>query len=365
MTAPIDAAGAGVVTAFTERLASGWQAIRLRSADVDVTLLPEKGGEIYALTARKHGPRGIDVLWKAPWGLRPPPIPSSTGPDSQAVWLDHYAGGWQELLPNAGGACTVLGAAHTFHGEASVVPWAHEIDVPHGGVPRIHLTVRLARTPLRVEKHVWLDPDRPVLHLWERMTNEGASPQPIMWGHHPAFGAPFLAAGSRLDAPARTFLANNPQVSPTSPIAPGQRSAWPHVTHAGGGTLDLSLLPGPEARTDRFGYLLDLDDGWYALSNDALGLGFALTWPKDVFPCVWLWQELCGTQTYPWYGSTYVMGVEPNTSHPADGLATAIERGTARTIAPGDSLEAELTATLFTPTGRVRHVTPDGDVQFA
>ncbi|HEU5316588.1 MAG TPA: DUF4432 family protein, partial [Chloroflexota bacterium] len=326
--------------------------------------------EIYALTARQHttpkAPQGIDLLWKSPWGLRPPPIPAASGAGSQAVWLDHYGGGWQELLPNAGGACTVNGAAHTFHGEASVVPWACEMDVPRGGVPRLRLAVRLARTPLRIEKRIWLDADRPVLHLWERVTNEGAAPQPLMWGHHPAFGAPFLAGGCRLDMPATTFLANTPQVSPASPIAAGARSAWPHVQRADrGGTLDLSVVPGPEARTDRFGYLLNLGAGWYALSNDVLRLGFALTWPLDVFPCVWLWQELCGTQAYPWYGEAYVMGVEPHSSPTAGGLADAIERGTQRTLQPGESLEASLSARLFTPSGRVTRVTPEGGVECA
>jgi hypothetical protein len=350
---------------MTEVLPSGWEAVRLRNEALEVTLLPQKGAEIYSLTALQHGPKGIDLLWKSPWGLRPPPVPSAAGPESQAVWLDYYAGGWQELLPNAGGACTVNGAAHTFHGEASVAPWAYEIEQPEGGTPRVRLTVRLARTPLLVEKVIWLDARRPVLRVWERVTNQGAAPQPFMWGHHPAFGAPFLAGGCRLDIPAKTFLANVSQVSRNSWIAAGERSAWPHVARAGGGTVDLSVVPGPEARTDNFGYLLELDAGWYALSNDTLGLGFALTWPLDVFPCVWLWQELCGTQEYPWYGSTYVMGVEPHSSPTAAGLATAIEHGTARTLQPGESLEATLTAALFAPRGTVSRVTSEGDVEFA
>ncbi|HET7772068.1 MAG TPA: DUF4432 family protein [Chloroflexota bacterium] len=346
----------------TDRLPSGWEAVRLRNDALGVTLLPGKGGEIYSFSALRQG--GVDLLWKSPWGLRPPPVPSASGPESQAVWLDHYGGGWQELLPNAGGPCSVNGAAHSFHGEASVVPWDYAIERPDGAPPRVRLAVRLARTPFQIEKLVSLDADRPVLRLWERVTNQGTSPQPFMWGHHPAFGAPFLAGGCRLDVPAGAFLSNAPQVSPNTWIAAGERSAWPHVKRANGGTVDLSVVPGPESRTDNFGYLLDVEAGWYALSNDALGLGFALAWPLDVFPCVWLWQELCGTQGYPWYGTTYVMGVEPHSSPTAAGLAAAIERGTARTLQPGESIEATLTASLFVPRGTVTHVTPDGDPTF-
>src|SRR5687767_7179255 len=189
----------GAATVETGRLESGWEVVRLVSDDMEVAVLPGKGGEIYSVLARRGGARkGIDLLWKSPWGLRPPPVASSSGAESQAVWLDNYGGGWQELLPNAGGACTVNGVAHTFHGEASVVPWAYEVEGHDGGAAGVRLSVRLARTPLRVEKRVRLEPDRPVLRIGERITNEGVREQPVMWGHHPAFGAPFLAAGCRL-----------------------------------------------------------------------------------------------------------------------------------------------------------------------
>jgi hypothetical protein len=348
---------------ITEDTLHGWRAVHLRNDALQVTILPGKGGEIHSLIDRRTG---TDLLWKAPWGLRPPPISVPAGPDSQFAWMDHYAGGWQEMFPNPGGACTVAGAAHTFHGEASVVPWTCTAAPDEDGKAVARMEARLARTPFRLEKHIALDPARPVLRIWERITNEGSDPQPYAWGHHPAFGAPFLAGGCRLDVPARTFLAAEEQVSPRATVQGGARSEWPNAVAAGGaGTVDLSIVPAPESHTDRFGYILDLEEGWYALSNDELGIGFALSWPLDVLSCVWLWQELGGTREYPWWGNTYVMGVEPNTSYPADaGLATAIERGNARTLAPGESQEIALTAALFTPRGRVKHVSPHGTVAF-
>jgi hypothetical protein len=110
------------------------------------------------------------------------------------------------------------------------------------------------------------------------------------------------------------------------------------------------------------GYVLDLADGWYALTNPHRGLGIGLAWPREVFPCLWLWQELAGTPDYPWYGSVYVMGVEPHSSYPGHGLTTALARGTARRLDPGASLETFLCATLFEPGGPVLRVTPTGDV---
>jgi hypothetical protein len=344
-------------TIETEDLPGGWRAVRLCNAEMEVILLPDKGSEIYALRSLRHD---VDVLWKSPWGLRPPPVPSSSGPESQSVWLDHYGGGWQELFPNAGNACTVGGVPHTFHGEASIVPWRHQITSGPSGVPEVQLDVRLARTPFRIEKRVWLDPDRPVLNLWERITNEGITPQPFMWGHHPAFGAPFLDGNCRLDVPAATYLAKESRGASN-----GARFPWPRAKHPGGGDTDLSHIPGPDAALSTMGYLLDLSEGWYALSNPEMKLGVALTWPTSVFPCVWLWQELGGTQGYPWHGAVYVMGVEPHTSWPGSGLVTALEQGTARTLGPGESIEATLATILFEPQGTVTRVTPQGQIQSA
>ena len=187
----------------------------------------------------------------------------------------------------------------------------------------MQLEVRLARSPFRLQKRISLDSRRPLLHVWERVTNESRQRRPYIWGQHPAFGAPFLAGGCRLDVPAGGYVAADPQVSPRSPVVPGARSRWPHATSAratdaaGQQQVDLSVVPPPEAEVDTLGFLVDLSAGWYALSNDALGLGLALTWPLEVFSCLWLWQELGGTLDYPWYGAAYVMGVEPHTSCPA------------------------------------------------
>jgi hypothetical protein len=348
---------------------SGWRTLVLRNEHLEVVVLPGKGSEIYALRSRRHD---LDLLWKAPWGLRPPPVAAAAATDS-AAWLDHYGGGWQELFPNGGDSCAYAGAPHTFHGEASVVPWACEVDRSVSGGPVIRLELRCARSPFRIEKRLSLEAQRPVLRIWERITNEGAVPMPFMWGHHPAFGAPFLEEGCRLDLPAAAFEADGAPGSPAAPaswLAPGIRSSWPHVARAGGETaagarVDLSRVPGPEARAANLGYAVELQDGWYALTNPRLGLGFGLVWPREIFSCVWLWQEFCGSQGYPWYGRVYVMGVEPHTSYPGHGLVQALERGTARWLAPGEQLEMTLLGVVYEGRGNVQRITPAGEVVLA
>ena len=130
------------------------------------------------------------------------------------------------------------------------------------------------------------------------------------------------------------------------------------------GVLDLSILPAASERVTEFGYITELEQGWYALVNDGLNLSFGLAWPLDIFPYLWFWQELRGSLEYPWYGRCSVMAVEPFTSYPGSGLQRAIETGTAPVLGPGERVEARMAAVLF-GAGRVKSITAGGRVRMA
>ena len=83
------------------KLANGIEAVTLISPSIRVTVLANKGADIYSLV---HCKSGVDVLWKSPLGLRAPTHGWFTA-DSQAAWLEMYEGGWQEIFPNGGDAC--------------------------------------------------------------------------------------------------------------------------------------------------------------------------------------------------------------------------------------------------------------------
>jgi hypothetical protein len=111
--------------------------------------------------------------------------------------------------------------------------------------------------------------------------------------------------------------------------------------------VDLSVIPRRELRVTEFGYLCDVEEGWFELVNPVENFGFRLDWPRQLFRYVWLWQELRGSFGYPWYGRCYVMAVEPFTSIPGNGLARCVERDTAPLLAVGEEIEAELSASFF------------------
>ncbi|HTQ53156.1 MAG TPA: aldose 1-epimerase [Bryobacteraceae bacterium] len=336
------------------------RAITISNGLLTATVLPEKGADIYSLVFE---PRRCDVLWKSPWGLRRPSGATASGAASEAAWLDQYEGGWQEIFPNGGDACTYRGAPLNFHGEASVSAWDYSIRQTTPGALEIEFQLALARSPFHIRRTMRLEAGQAALRFDESIENRGEEDLHFMWGHHPALGAPFLDGGCRIQTPASTFLAHDVEIAETCRIAAGTRGNWPRMPGKGGREVDLSLVPLAQERVTEFGYLCDLSDGWYAVTNPALEFGFGLAWPKQVFPYLWFWQELRGSFGYPWYGRCYVMAIEPFTSLPGVGLSKAIENGTAPVLKAGGRVEASLAA-VFLEDREVESISVDGGVRY-
>lgn len=328
---------------------------------VRCSILADKGADLYEL---RYKPRDVDVLWKSPWGLKELGALAPSAVISQVAWLDHYEGGWQEIFPSGGGPATYFGIEMPFHGEVATAPWDYEILESTGERAKVRFRVRTTRTPFLLERTMTVEAGRPEILFEERLVNEGAVPMDYMWGHHPAFGAPFLGSACRLDVPARHIVADTGQADPEHSWLPnGGVFSWPTVNGKDGTSHDLRQIPGPSERVNNLGYLVDLEEGWYGLTNRELGFGVGLTWPKEFFPCVWLWQELNGSMVHPWYGRAYVMGVEIWTSWPGHGLNAALEAGTARRIAPGGTEEVSFRAVFYESRTGVQRIHPDGTVE--
>lgn len=345
-------------------LARGVPALILENDLISVTVLPGKGADISSLVSK---PDDIDVMWHSPWGLLPPGhLASAT--DSGAAWLEAYEGGWQELFPNGGNANVYRGVELNFHGEASLAAWDYEIVATKGDVAEVRLSTRLRRSPFLIERSMRVESGKPVLTLSETITNQGREDLDAMWGHHPAFGAPFLSGACRIDTNARTFFADDIITSARNPLAPGGSYAWPHGERDGVPT-DLSRVAGPDDPPhETMAYLSDFDGdhGWYGITNTELGLGVGLVWPTAVFPYAWFWQEMHAGEGYPWYGEVYVMAIEPFSSWPGHGLSAVIEKtGTHLTIPAGASINADLSAVLYRTKAGISGIEPDGTVRIA
>jgi galactose mutarotase-like enzyme len=273
---------------------------RLEDAEVRVTIIPGKGADIVELV---HKPSGVDPLFKAPWGLQPPgsrPREGSAGVE----FLSNYEGGWQELFPNVNEAAVHRGRTIPFHGEVATLPWS----VRRISDRALHCSVRCRQTPFRLERPMRLE--KGALVLEETVTNESDEPAHFVWGHHCVLGPPFLEGGCRLHVPARRIVTLSELWENTARLEPGQSEPWPRARLRSGGTVDLSIVPGPEAASHDDVYLGELEDGWAVVENPRIGLAFRLEWDPRVFRWIVSWQPYGGAVEKP-LGGSYALGVEP------------------------------------------------------
>ncbi|HEY3614153.1 MAG TPA: DUF4432 family protein [Gaiellales bacterium] len=317
---------------------SGWRALTLRNGCIEVGILPGKGCEIASFRDRSNG---VEVLFQAPWGLQPPGSAAREGADGME-FLRNYGGGWQELLPNCNDACGYRGVQLPFHGEVATVPWAVETSEDDEAVELIG-RVQCSRTPFSLERRMRIERGSPVLTLRERVENVSGEAHHLVWGHHCVVGPPFLEAGCRLHAAARTIVTLPEAWEDTARLAPGQREPWPHALLRDGGRSDLRDVPGPEAGSHDDVFLSDLEDGTVAVENPRLGRTFRLRFDETLFRCLCTWQPYGGAHALPLAGS-YALGIEPWVA--PGNLAQALAAGEAVELAGGAALETTLTAAI-------------------
>ena len=347
------------------RISDAWTYRGLRTAILEndllrVVVLIDKGADIYQLT---HKPTDTEVLWRSPWGVRDPSrfLPTTGSPTS--LWLDVYEGGWQTVLPAGGYPSSYAGAEVGLHAEVNTMPWDAVIaeDTPQ----RVSLRcwARTYRTPFYVRKTLSLAQGSPSLQIEETLVNEGEEPVPCVWGQHIALGGDILDEHCVISLPGGRIINHAEEFHPNNRLKAGFEGPWPWSEGRDGGRIDMRLIPPKRARFNDQSYLADLAEGWYALTNQRLKLGFGFIFPKEVFRYIWYWQMFGGGFGYPWYGRTYNIGLEPFTSYPNLGLQAAIENGTALTLEPGQSVTAEMKAVVFQAEGEVESISLDGTVK--
>jgi hypothetical protein len=309
--------------------------IELESGSLRVVVDTGRGGDIVFVGS----PGGPNALFHEAWDTPLPAGRSTTYGSGTLDWLSHYRGGWQVMFPNAGAECTVDGLPHPVHGEVSSAP-AEVVEASHD-----HVVIRSAtRLPLHLERRISLAADRPVIRVEERIENESDRAMPYAWGHHPAIAA---TPGMRIDLPAGPLHVDAGLDEPDADLEPGAVGTWPEAALRKGGMAAMDRVP--DAVVERVCYLPDRPAGWAAVREPATGHGVGLAWDLEAFPHLWLWEQINGTR-FPFYGRARLVGIEPVSCWPGDGLARAIERGQARTIGPHRSQTGWVTLSLFEAT---------------
>lgn len=320
----------------------GWPVLRLTDGDVQADVVPGKGADILAV---RWLPTNLNLLWSTPWGLRQQgSIPTAAASDVN--FMENYPGGWQLIFPNGGTASQLDGVEQPFHGEACLAPWEYDLETParEGLRAAVDLTTSLVRSPFDLHRRISVEDSS--VRVTETVTNRSNAPREVMWSHHPALGAPFLSGSCVLDIPAATFIADDARDVPAGDLQPGARSSWPDARTRSGGTCDLRTVPahGP---LDRFGYLTDFTEGRATVTNPELGLSATISWDLETMPHMWFWLEAHATEGFPWFGEAYVLGLEPASSFPGQGIERASQGpGGPLVIGPRESRTTQVSFTI-------------------
>lgn len=327
----------------------GLDAVVLENELLRVTILAGKGTDVVEFNFK---PRDLDFVTLTPGGIRHPAAALPTTTDPRASFLDVYPGGWQEILPNAGAPSSVFGTRFDQHAEISAVPWDVALVEDTESSVSIRFSVRLQKMPLFLVKALRLHAGEATLHVSETLTNESDLPVQVMWGQHIAFGRPFLVPGARIRLPEGIEIMPHPE-----PIASGGRrvsdrpgATWPHAHGSNRQPLDLSAVPPPGTPSDIV-YLTGFPDGWYGIARPSDQVGLRVAWDSATFPYLWYWQEFGATTGYPWYGRAYMIGLEPMSSYPTNGLGEAITNGTALSLAPREERQTWYRVEVMTDEG--------------
>ncbi len=301
------------------------------------TILSGRGSDLIELL---YKPMDVDFLWRSPLANRKISdfVPTS---HTNRPFFDHYLGGWQELFPHASSPVYHSGCELGFHGEVWGLPWDHKILADSPEKVSVRFSVRTRRLPFYLERIVSLHACEPILRFHEKVVNEGRKELDFMWGHHPAFGPPFLDEDCILDAPAESIQLES------------EMHPWP-VDNRG---CDHSRLCPEKSHREVMKYLHGLREGWVALTQPRENLGIGFAFDPAVFSYVWLWHELGYSQEYPWFGRAYVLGVEPFSSLPG----ARETGGRLLKLQAGASLETDFLTVVYEAAG-VRSISRSGVV---
>lgn len=332
----------------------GWQRLRLRSADVEITIFPELGGTISSLRRRRDD---LELLHQPPWDLPPRghPLPAGSAETSR---YDIDPGGWQSLCPNGGDAAEVDGAEWPVDGEARItpfdiadesVPGSHAASDPPNAAAAGHdageivLHARLRRCPADLTKCIRLDDA--TVSVTESVRNVGADDLELMWGQQLRLGPPLVAAGAEVNCPA-SFV--HPDALLIDDVEYDDVSPWPR-TPGESSMINLRYLPETGSET-RLAYLSGLSDGSVTVTNREAACRIGLSWDAETWPFLWYGFEGGADRDYPWYGAGHFLTLTPNSSWPARGLHDARRvSGSTLLLDPGETRSQTVRLTCDTP----------------
>lgn len=331
------------------RISDDWsyknmQVVWMENDFVRIGILVGRGGDIFEYRFKALD---LNFMLRLNKEIHNPAEINAQMRDTPNQMEDYYYGGWQEVLPNSA-AGLYRGAKLGQHGEVWMIRWKHSIVIQDHDKVALKLWVRPLRIPILIEKTLTLTSTSSTLKIEEKLVNESLTHLDLMWGHHIAFGLPFLVNGGTIKTNATQVMAE--VAMPDHRIFnPGVTYQWPHMENIAGVEIDASEIPArDEPAYSDLAYLSGFEKkAYYQILNKEETLGFSVKWDADIFKYLWYWQERYATQDAPWWGSAYAIALEPwTTKHPSN-PEKAIAAGEYLSLDPEETIYSEMEASII------------------
>ena len=258
----------------------------LASKDLSVSVLPEIGGAI------------TNGVFQGQSFLAIPPYPSIAPKflGEEHDWLAAWNGGWQPLLPNAGGKYLHGKYPQGFHGNASQAAWNVSEKSPHS------LSLEWSDENLQSQRSININDN--AVTLTGSLVNRDKEPRPFIVTEHLILGSDFLKTSVTLEPVGNAQFrelaydgsANGAEFEPWGSF---QANNWSTVT---------SQTPA------RMGVFSDISSIRVLNENYEI----EISWDVKNLPYLWIWEEMAYTQEHPWNGEYLALGIEPSSA--ADGV---------------------------------------------
>jgi galactose mutarotase-like enzyme len=308
-----------------------------------IGILAGRGSDIFEFQFK---PMNLDFMLRLAKGIQNPRKIFSQMRDTSNQFEDYYYGGWQEILPNSPGF-NYRGASLGQHGEISLIPWKYSITNNSDEKISVTLRTKPLRIPIQIDKSLTLVADEPTLYIEEKLKNDCKTKLDIMWGHHIAFGLPFLKDGAEIESNADKIY-SDPVMPDQRRFKPGIETSWPTALDLDGKEIKANDIP-PESDSpySELSYLYGYKDkGFYSIKNKRHQIGFRLDWDATLFKYVWMWQERYCSQDAPWWGDAYAIALEPWTSQWKPDPEAAIKSGEWLSLDAGEIKSTKLKASV-------------------
>lgn len=321
----------------------GWPAVVLQNRFLRVSILSGRGCDIVEML---YKPLDVDIAPRTQRGLRSRESVRATPWSSDGSFYNNYEGGWQEIAPYGGPPGVFRGASFPQHGESTQLPWDVTLVDDRPESVEIVASVRLSIMPFRFTKRFRLTESSASLEMVSELTNESDIELPVMWGNHFVFGGPTFGPGSTIHMPPGTtyFAHDNDEVFTLGRRSDGEPGTWPMMSSPDSIPIDMSIFPPKGSPTDL--HYLNPTEGRYSVVSADDQVRVSVEWDLTVQPYLWFWQQFGAWTHYPWWGSEYLVGIEPWTSAPGSGLGDErVEKNSPR-IRPGETRTTRSVVTI-------------------